>query len=808
MSTEIAPLPGNLPASPLPFGVDTTGSAGAEPMNPLTRMLGAFKRFKWLILAMTVAGAGGGYAASRLMPPKYEVNGVIMLEERGGNTGPVEAAGFLQGQQWIELLKDPRVLDPVVRRERLYVVGPNPTAGTPAQEGPTGPGAVLFEDFDSRENFIPGEYEISITEDGQGWSIRNTTAGPVTYTGLVGDSAGREWGLKWVPRPRPWMYGTKMTFTLLTPREVTNALVDAVRTEYPSQRSRFVRVYYAATNPERAKRTLNEVLRAFVREAATLKRASLVETSGALDSQLLSAEQRMNDAQVALERFKINTVGLAKEDVPIVPGLAATTSYTYGTFQQLQIIADSLRRDRRELAATLGRSQAGDLATDQMLSIGAVRSSPDLQNVIGSISKAESELRALLVTLGPEARPVTDKQLEITTLKNTTLPRYANAVLTRLDNDIIDLERRIGATQTEMRDIPTRTLTEQKLVNDLMLARSTHAEVLRRAEQARLQEASSLPDVRILNEAVAPLNPSKNRKSVILVLGVLGGLGLGLALAFALDMLDGRFRYAQQITGGLGLSILGVIPEIKRAKGKAAGAEEAAQVVEAFRTVRLNLAHVFPETGTITLTVTSPMPGDGKSLVSSNLALSFAEAGYRTLLIDGDTRRGELHRTFGTERRPGLLDHLAGDLPWEAVLRTTSHPKLTLMPAGSRHRNAPELMGSRRMHELMAGLRSRFEVIIVDSPPLAAGIDPFVLGTITGNLMMVVRAGATERDLAEAKLQIVDRLPIRLVGAVLNDVSTAMNEYKYYAYSYTYGSAESDEEPIKLPAKTSGKAES
>jgi capsular exopolysaccharide synthesis family protein len=353
-----------------------------------------------------------------------------------------------------------------------------------------------------------------------------------------------------------------------------------------------------------------------------------------------------------------------------------------------------------------------------------------------------------------------------------------------------------------MREIPTRTLTEQKLLNDLMLARSTHAEVLKRAEQARLEEASSLPDVRILNEAVAPLRPSKNRKSVILVLGTVAGLGLGFGLAFALDLLDGRFRYAQQVTGGLGLSILGVIPEIRRAKGKAAGAEEASQVVEAFRTVRLNLAHVFPETGTITLTITSPMPGDGKSLVSSNLALSFAEAGYRTLLIDGDTRRGELHRTFGTDRRPGLLDHLASDMPWEDGLRTTSHPKLTLMPAGSRHRNAPELMGSRRMHELMAALRGRFEVILIDSPPLAAGIDPFVLGTITGNLMMVVRAGATERDLAEAKLAIVDRLPIRLVGAVMNDVRSTMSEYKYYAYSYSYGSTEENEEPIKLPKTT------
>lgn len=801
MSTEIQPLPGNLPASPLPFGLDTSPAAGAGELNPLVRIWSAVKRFKWLILATTILGLVGGVAATRLMPEKYVVGGVIMLEQRGGNTGPVEGSTFLQGAQWIELLKDPRVLDKVVRDQKLYVVGPKARGNDPRQ-GPSGVGTMLFDNFETTDNFVPGKYRISFSADGSKWELGNTTQGPAKISGLVGDSAGREWGLKWVPRPRQFMRGAEYEFTLLTPREVSNDLASAISTRAPTRGGRFVQVGYDATDPLVAKNTLNAVLRRFVEEAANLKRANLVQESNVLDSQLLSAEQRMRDAQVALEGFKMNTVGQAKEDVPIPAGLGMTTSYTYGSFLQMQQTIDSLRRESRELTAAMERTAAGGLTSDQMLAIGSVRSSPDLQGVIANISRAESELRLLKVDLGDEALLVKNKTREIAMLRDSTLPHYVRAVLDRLDTDIADLERRMGNTRREMREIPGRTLTEQKLQNDLMLARSTHADVLKRAEQARLEEASSLPDVRILNEAVAPLRPTKNRKPVIVVLGTLAGLGLGLGLAFLLDLLDGRFRYAEQVTGGLGLSILGVIPEIRRAKGKAAGAEEAAQVVEAFRTVRLNLAHVFPETGSIALTITSPMPGDGKSLVSSNLALSFAEAGYRTLLIDGDTRRGELHRTFGVDRRPGLLDHLAAEMALEDCLRSTSHPKLMLMPAGSRHRNAPELMGSRRMHELMATLRTRFEVIIIDSPPLAAGIDPFVLGTITGNLMMVVRAGATQRDLAEAKLQIIDRLPIRLVGAVLNDVRSSMNEYKYYAYSYSYGSTEEDEEPLKLPATT------
>ncbi|MES1259961.1 MAG: hypothetical protein ABUL71_05145, partial [Gemmatimonadota bacterium] len=93
-------------------------------------------------------------------------------------------------------------------------------------------------------------------------------------------------------------------------------------------------------------------------------------------------------------------------------------------------------------------------------------------------------------------------------------------------------------------------------------------------------------------------------------------------------------------------------------------------------------------------------------------------------------------------------------------------------------------------------------VILVDSPPMGAGIDPFVLATLPGNLMLVLRAGATEKDLAEAKLQIVDQLPIRLVGAVLNDVRTTMNDYKYYSYTYGYGTVDEPKEVTSIAAKS------
>jgi capsular exopolysaccharide synthesis family protein len=195
------------------------------------------------------------------------------------------------------------------------------------------------------------------------------------------------------------------------------------------------------------------------------------------------------------------------------------------------------------------------------------------------------------------------------------------------------------------------------------------------------------------------------------------------------------------------------------------------------------------------VTVSSPGSGDGKSFVASNLALAFADAGHRTLLLDGDIRRGGLHRVMNADRKPGLTDFLAGKATREQLLRTTSYPNLSFIACGTRTQSGPELLGGATMRELIAGLRAQFAVIIVDSPPLGAGVDPFVLGTLTGNLLLVLRTGVTDREMAEAKLDVLDRLPIRVLGAVLNDVREG-GSYRYYSYSYYIAGYEAaDEEP-------------
>jgi len=193
--------------------------------------------------------------------------------------------------------------------------------------------------------------------------------------------------------------------------------------------------------------------------------------------------------------------------------------------------------------------------------------------------------------------------------------------------------------------------------------------------------------------------------------------------------------------------------------------------------------------------ITSPASRDGKSFVASNLALAFAQANYRTVLIDGDGRRGTLHRVLkGTVRMPGLTDFLGGDANQTEVIQSTSYRSLYFIGCGQRRSDAPELLSSPRMSELFGFLRSNFTAIIVDSPPMGAGVDAFALATIAGNLLMVLRPDLADRELVETRLELLNRLPVRILGAVLNNVREGP---EYRGYSYYLEGYEAKDEPVE-----------
>jgi len=210
---------------------------------------------------------------------------------------------------------------------------------------------------------------------------------------------------------------------------------------------------------------------------------------------------------------------------------------------------------------------------------------------------------------------------------------------------------------------------------------------------------------------------------------------------------------------------------------------------EAFRLLRSTLHWTQGAEGTRSLVVSSALPQEGKTVTSANLAAVFALEGRRTLLIDCDLRRSRLHRAFRVPRDPGLVQVLRGYVSVADAIRNTWVDNLSFLPAGRESRNPSDLLASAAMRALLTDMREHFDVIVIDTPPVLAAADAAVLGASTDGVLLVVRAGETDRHAVAQALQHLDSVGARVVGAVLNDMRGDARLYGEYSYMTEYSAA-------------------
>ncbi|MGH7679805.1 MAG: polysaccharide biosynthesis tyrosine autokinase, partial [Gemmatimonadaceae bacterium] len=439
------------------------------------------------------------------------------------------------------------------------------------------------------------------------------------------------------------------------------------------------------------------------------------------------------------------------------------------------------------LELAIGSAPAGTASYQGLLMIPSVAQSPGaqaLREAFNNVYTLQAKLRVERQTFTEQYPTVVETKNALEILERQTIPALANQLLMQIRERERDIQRRIQAASRELKEIPLRTIEERRLSRAVTVSEGMYTDLKRRYAEAKLAEASATPDVSVLDTAVAPSAPTKNTAVMVILMGIVGGLGAALALALLLDRLDNKFRYSEQASSDLGLVIAGTVPRIPKGGIDAKSPEQVVQFLESFRTLRMHVQHS-ARGQRLSLAVTSAAPGDGKSLISTNLALSFAEAGLKTVLIDGDTRRGSLHRMHGLKAGGGLTEYLAGDIDEMQAVRPTAHANLALVSCGARHPRSPELLASPRLKHLVDTLSQSFDVVIFDTPPLAAGIDGYAISAVAGRVLMVLRMGQTERRLAAAKLATLDRLPVDIVGAVLNAVPLT-GEFQYYTYSPGY----------------------
>jgi polysaccharide biosynthesis transport protein len=756
------------------------------------RYVSALKRYKWMIAAIVAVGCIAGVVATRFIRPSYRVDTTIVIGESPDPKGPVRPAMVLNEQAWTQLLKSFAILDPVARQTRMYV--------TPRTEADS----ILFGNFLPTADLQTGDYSLTIDRQAKKYelAVRRARTNAVVDKGTLGDSIGRPVGFEWLPPADQLAARSEVKFRVRTPREAANDLSGRLTVWNPPE-SRFIKVGLVGQRSRELAQTMNAILREFINEAAALKKRNLTDMRVALGEQLEQSAGNLQTLERELKDFQVRNALVPTRQLVVQPGVGITDNAGILSFIDLRAKAEMARRNR-EAVETLTRTSNSSVTPEQLLSIpGVLTGSPNLNNAVNELTKSEADLRTLSAKFTDNHPLVIAKKAEVDRMKTQTIPAITRQTLGQLQSEEAELNRRIEAASGDMRRIPATAIEEGRLTRERDLAANLYADIQSRYNLAKLAEASAIPDVSVLDSAVAPLVPASNTAPMILLLVIGGSLGLAIVLAILLDLMDKRFRYPEQATHELGLDILGTIPTIRRGKNGATRMEDEAQLVEAFRGLRLNVRNAANGSGPVMLAISSPGPGDGKSLISSNLALAFAEAGYRTLLIDGDIRRGQLHSTFSIPQRPGLVDHLTGDVAIEDVIRETSHSNLFVIPCGTRRHRGPELLAADATVKVLRSLRSRFDAIIVDTAPLGAGIDPYALGAAAGSMLLVLRTGQTDRKLAQAKLTTLDRLPVRLIGAVLNDIQ-AEGMYKYYAYLDGYGTLDEDDEPRLVQAGGGG----
>ena len=316
--------------------------------------------------------------------------------------------------------------------------------------------------------------------------------------------------------------------------------------------------------------------------------------------------------------------------------------------------------------------------------------------------------------------------------------------------------------------------------------------VMKRLKDIELSGLVRTSNVRVLDAARPAYGPVSPRVFLSLMLALIVGLLGGVGLALALEFLDTSIFTQEQVERWLGVTFLGIIPSISRTKeGKpmdlVVHEQPKSAVAECCRSVRTNLLFMSPDKPLRSILVTSSGPQDGKTTAAVSLAVAMAENGKRVLLLDADMRRPRVHKVFNVGNGMGLSSLILGQGKLEDAVKTTQVPNLSVMACGPVPPNPAELLHTDAFAGILGKLGERHDIVIIDSPPVGAVSDAVVLATQVDGTVFVLKAGNTSRDHARRSLRALLDVKARVFGAILNDLDLEDRRYGGYYYYERYG---------------------
>lgn len=558
-------------------------------------------------------------------------------------------------------------------------------------------------------------------------------------------------------------------------------------TVQPVRDSRLVTLYYDSSEPERAAAILNTLVRNYINmnmerrfDASTYARNFL--------------QERLQQVKVKLEESEQQLVGFArKQQIVMVDEKQSTVAQSLSSTNAALTEAEKKRMategDYRQILATNGEG------------LQQVLESKIIQTLKESKAKLETQYQENLSIYKPAYPSMVQLRNQITQvdklisqeISNIRAAVTANYKAAKAEEDL--LRGRMNELKQEVLGLQDRSIQMNILQREVDTNRQLYDGLLQRFKEVGVAAGIGTNNISVIDEAKVPRFPYKPNLRlntlIALVLGLLGGAGL----AFLFEHLDDTFRRPEELEKLLGLPVLGVIPKIPLPRGESrpivlVGHEDPRSAfAEAYRSVRTALQFSTTSGVPKRLAVTSATAGEGKSTTVVSLAMQFAQAGRRTLLIEADLRKPSIHRTLGLSNDLGLTNYLVDSAVQPVdVAKPTYIANLFAIPSGPLPPNPVELLSSARMVSLLDMAAEKFDQVIVDGPPLLGLADALIIGNLSDGMLLTVEMGSTPRGYVLGALKRLRGARVHILGLVLTKLEARGGGYGYYRSYYYYHS--------------------
>ena len=545
-------------------------------------------------------------------------------------------------------------------------------------------------------------------------------------------------------------------------------------------------------DPVRAAQLANAVADAYVVDQLDARLELAKRASGWLSDRLIELRRQLSDSEEAVAKFR-KEHGLTRSGPTV-----ALNDQQLADLNSKLIAARTDAAEKKARVDFLADLAAGkktlDSLPDSLVSASSVMGA--LRGKLADASQREADLLARYNSRHPAVVNVEAEKRDIERSIAAETQRMAQTVrseyaLAKARLDAMEQSMREATGQGELDNddaVKLRELERTAAVNKTLFE-----EFLQKAKITDEQSTFRARDVRVIMPAQPGGQSFPNTRKVLLM-ALFAGLGLGVGGAFAMEKLKAGFTTPREVEEALGIPVLASVRQMKKSKlvkdGKSVPVPfyqmhyPLSPFSEAMRTLRSSIHMSDVDQPPKVIHVTSARPGEGKTTIAMSLAISAAFAGLKVVLVDADLRHPAASRFFKLEQEKGLVDLLIGAATVDNVLRFHKDLKLTVIPAGSKSLNPPDVLGSERMKALISRLRETFDYVVLDTPPVGPVVDSVIVANLADKTIFVVQWASTPRELVETSIQQVSTHK-RVAGVVFNSVN--QDRAKKYGGEYYHG---------------------